>query len=233
MTNINDGANTVITSFNFESKTVRTVLVNNEIYFVASDVCKILGLTNTTEAIKAIDEVDLSTLSNTEGAPPLNIFNESGLYTLILKSRKPEAKKFKRWITSEVLPSIRKTGSYSIAPKSPPELFDLSVKAMKELEEKNNLLQKEQENQHKDILKLTHNISRLENNAKYMTIIAYANLKNIKAKDYNPSLMGRKASKICLEKNILTGSIVDSRYGAIKTYPIDILESVFANNCSY
>ncbi len=83
-----------------------------EPWFVAKDVCEILGLTNPTEAIRSIDPEDKSTLRISEGGPEVNIINESGLYTLIMRSNKPEAKQFKRWVTSEVLPSIRKHGAY-------------------------------------------------------------------------------------------------------------------------
>ena len=93
---------------------LRTVRINGEPWFVAADVCKALEIGNPTDALRRLDE-DERTLVSIEGASnglPVNAVNEPGLYVLILGSRKPEAKAFKRWITHEVLPSIRKHGAY-------------------------------------------------------------------------------------------------------------------------
>lgn len=99
---------------------IRTTTVDGEPWFVAVDVCRALELSNVTRAIERLDEDEKMTLTSSEGhsgqrggAQSMNIVNEPGLYTLVLGSRKPEAKAFKRWITHEVLPSIRKTGAYS------------------------------------------------------------------------------------------------------------------------
>ena len=93
---------------------VRSVTLEGEPWFVAADVCRALGLGNSSDVIKRLDE-DERTLVSIEGASnglPVNAVNEPGLYALILGSRKPEAKAFKRWITHEVIPEIRKTGGY-------------------------------------------------------------------------------------------------------------------------
>ena len=93
---------------------VRAVTLEGEPWFVAADVCRALGLGNSSDVIKRLDE-DERTLVSIEGASnglPVNAINEPGLYALILGSRKPEAKAFKRWITHEVIPEIRKTGGY-------------------------------------------------------------------------------------------------------------------------
>lgn len=96
---------------------VRAVTLAGEPWFVAADVCRVLGLGNSSDVIKRLDE-DERTLVSIEGASnglPVNAVNEPGLYALILGSRKPEAKAFKRWITHEVIPAIRKTGGYIAA----------------------------------------------------------------------------------------------------------------------
>lgn len=93
---------------------VRAVTLEGEPWFVAADVCRALGLGNSSMAISKLDE-DERTLISIEGASnglPVNAVNEPGLYSLVLGSRKPEAKAFKRWITHEVIPEIRKTGGY-------------------------------------------------------------------------------------------------------------------------
>ena len=94
--------------------TVRNMVIKGEPWFVAKDVCDILGLTNSRKATAGLDDEEKGvTISDTPGGQQsLTIINESGLYSLIMQSRKPEAKAFKKWVTSEVLPSIRKYGYY-------------------------------------------------------------------------------------------------------------------------
>ena len=105
---------------NEEFGSVRTMEINGEPYFVGKDVAEILGYANTSKAL--IDHVDDEDKLNNETLSSLGqrggwLINESGLYSLILSSKLPTAKKFKRWVTSEILPAIRKTGSYSIQSK--------------------------------------------------------------------------------------------------------------------
>ena len=101
--------------FNFKGQEVRTVTIDNEPYFVGKDVAGILGYTNPQKALRDhIDEEDktvneLFSVNGTKGV----LINESGLYSLVLKSKLPQAKEFKRWVTSEVLPTIRKHGMFA------------------------------------------------------------------------------------------------------------------------
>lgn len=92
---------------------VRIILQDNEPWFVAKDVCDCLEIKNTTDAIKRLDEDERARL-NLGRQGEANVVNEYGLYSLVMSSRKPEAKEFKRWVTHEVLPSIRKYGSYNM-----------------------------------------------------------------------------------------------------------------------
>lgn len=100
---------------------VRILEKDNELWFVAKDVCDCLEIKNTTDALKRLDNDERSRF-NLGRQGETNIVNEYGLYNLVLSSRKPEAKEFKRWITHDVIPQIRKTGTYSVnIPKSLPE----------------------------------------------------------------------------------------------------------------
>lgn len=104
--------NVEVVPFDFKGQEVRTVKDKyGEPWFVAKDVCKVLEIKNPTDALKRLDEDERARL-NLGRQGETNIVNEYGLYNLILGSRKPEAKQFKRWITHEVLPTIRKTGGY-------------------------------------------------------------------------------------------------------------------------
>ncbi|KAF0524329.1 phage antirepressor [Pediococcus pentosaceus] len=103
-------------NFNFEGNEVRTVLINDEPYFVGKDIADVLGYSNSRKAlIDHVDEEDKNTVTirdGNKGNPNQVVINESGMYSLVLSSKLPNAKKFKRWVTNEVLPSIRKHGAY-------------------------------------------------------------------------------------------------------------------------
>lgn len=101
---------------NQEFGKIRSVMVNNEPYFIGKDIAEVLGYSNTRKAIQDhVDEDDkgVTKCDTLGGMQELTIINESGLYSLILSSKLPNAKKFKKWVTSEVLPSIRKNGMYA------------------------------------------------------------------------------------------------------------------------
>ena len=111
------GPTSAIMAFNFSNLSVRVVVREGNPWFVAADVCAVLEIQNPTDALTRLEFDERSTLASTEGGPNRNIISESGLYSLIMTSRKPEARKFKRWITAEVIPAIRRTGSYSVQSK--------------------------------------------------------------------------------------------------------------------
>lgn len=92
---------------------IRVIERDGEPWFVAADVCRVLEISNTTDALSRLDDDEKARLNLGLPGGPTNCVNEPGLYSLVLGSRKPEAKAFKRWITHEVIPSIRKTGSYT------------------------------------------------------------------------------------------------------------------------
>ena len=101
--------------FQFEAQQVRTMLIDDQPWFVAADVCLALAVRNSRDALSRLDddEKGVATTDTLGGSQAVGIVNESGLYSLVLTSRKAEAKRFKKWITAEVLPAIRKHGSYT------------------------------------------------------------------------------------------------------------------------
>lgn len=106
-----------ITSYVFDGSNVRTLVIDGQPYFVGKDVAEILGYANTRDALsKHVDSEDKNTVAIHDGIkrgnPNQTVINESGLYSLILGSKLPQAKEFKHWVTHEVLPSIRKHGAY-------------------------------------------------------------------------------------------------------------------------
>ncbi|WP_199425792.1 BRO family protein [Thermaerobacillus caldiproteolyticus] len=100
--------------FTYGGTQVRTVVKDGEVWFVAKDVCDVLEINNSRQAVARLDDDEKADVIINDGSQSRHVsaVNESGLYSLILTSRKPEAKQFKRWVTHEVLPTIRKTGGY-------------------------------------------------------------------------------------------------------------------------
>lgn len=157
---------------NQEFGEVRTVTINDEPYFVGKDVAEILGYANTKDALASHVDIDDKTIiqrseNATLGIPNrgLTVINESGLYSLILSSKVPIAKKFKRWVTSEVLPSIRKHGMYAIDDLiADPDLGIAALNALKAEREKNKKLKQ-------SVAVQTQQISELTPKASYYDVV--------------------------------------------------------------
>lgn len=132
--------------FNFEDHEVRTLLLNDEPYFVGKDVAEILGYSNSSKAVMVhVDEEDKESLMMEAHSQNGNlvktqttVINESGVYALIFGSKLPSAKKFKHWVTSEVLPQIRKTGNYKM-----PGTYAEALRELADQTEKNEALRLE------------------------------------------------------------------------------------------
>ncbi len=128
-----------------QTRAVRVAMLNGDPWFVAADVCSVLEIENQSQAVSRldVDEIDNIITNDAIGRQrSTTVISESGLYSLVLTSRKPEAKAFKKWITAEVLPAIRKTGSYSIAPALPDDPLSLALHAS--LETRKDLARLEQ-----------------------------------------------------------------------------------------
>jgi prophage antirepressor-like protein len=111
--------NTELQLFTYSNHEVRTVMIDGEPWVVAKDVCDVLEIQDVSNAVKSLDDDEVNTHSmRVDGGRPMLVVSESGVYSLVLRSRKPEAKAFKRFITHEVLPSLRKTGQYAITDKA-------------------------------------------------------------------------------------------------------------------
>lgn len=140
-----------ITIFNNpEFGDVRTIMIDGEPWFVSGDVSKALGYTRTPNMIKLVDDEDKQNISSSileqqayKQTYTIGIINESGLYAAIFGSKLESAKKFKKWVTSDVLPQLRKTGSYGTPklPQTPMELLELHYEAIKQVDRKVNSLE--------------------------------------------------------------------------------------------
>lgn len=124
--------------FDFNGNDVRVIIdENGEPWWVATDVAKILEYRDSSNLVRRLDDDEKGTRSASTlgGEQDLTVINESGLYSSILGSKKPEAKAFKKWVTSEVLPAIRKTGSYGTVPRSFAEALELAAKQQRAIED--------------------------------------------------------------------------------------------------
>lgn len=127
---------------NSEFGEIRTAVVNDEPMFCLIDICKALEIKNATDVAKRLDGDELTRLNLGSRAGETNFITESGLYAVILRSDKPNAKKFRKWVTSEILPSIRKTGSYGM-PKTTGGQIQLLAQGYTELEQAVNSIKED------------------------------------------------------------------------------------------
>lgn len=141
---------------------VRTTVIDGEPWFVAADVCRALELSNSRMAISRLDddEKGVSSTDTLGGKQEMQIVNEPGLYSLVLGSRKPEAKAFKRWITHEVIPAIRKTGSYQ-KPLSQLEILQGSINQLVEQNKRLSRVEMKQEEQDRQMSHINTSIEVL------------------------------------------------------------------------
>ena len=169
---------------NNELGEVRALNIGGEPWFVAKDVCDILEIRNTTDAIKRLD-VDEVTRFNLGGlSGKTNIVNEYGLYSLILGSRKPEAKQFKRWITHDVLPSIRKHGMYAKDELlADPDLMISIIQELKAEREAKKKLQIENVQQKQIISEMNPKVSYYDNILQNKDLVSITKI----SKDYGMS----------------------------------------------
>lgn len=133
--------------FNYNNNQVRTVMKDGEPWFVLKDVCEVLSIGNAADVYARLDadEKGIGQIDTLGGAQKMSIINEPGLYNVILRSDKPQAKPFRKWVTAEVLPSIRKHGAYMTADTiqraiSDPDFLISLATTLKEEKEKNKVL---------------------------------------------------------------------------------------------
>ena len=218
--------------FNFHGQEVRTVIVDNEPWFVANDVANVLGYSNQRDALsKHVDGEDKITLTSQnatlENIPNrgLSAINESGLYSLILSSKLPQAKDFKRWVTSEVLPTIRKHGMYAVD-----DLLDnpdMAIAAFQRLKEERQLRLQAQE----EVAQKNQIIQELQPKATYYDLILQSESLvaiSMIAKDYGMS--PQKLNNLLHELKVqfkqgstwlLYQKYADKGYTQSKTHTID------------
>ena len=218
---------------------VRVIERDGDPWFIAMDVCRALDIANTSDALMRLDDDEKMTIDLTDshsrqrgGAQSLKIINEPGLYALALSSRKPEAKAFKHWITHDVIPAIRKTGSY--APTlSPAELLEAQANLLLEQDKRMKALESNFVDMKDDIVDMNDRVEQLESAVvnhpeDYVSVAGYARMKNIPLSLSVAQHLGRKAKKLSKARGVEIHQTGDERFGTVGIYRIDILDDVFA-----
>lgn len=113
--------------FHYADRDVRTVSVDGELWFVLADICGVLGVTNVGNVAARLDEADIRQTDISSGGQrrAVTIVSESGMYEVVIRSDKPEARRFRWWVTHEVIPAIRRTGTYAV--ETPEQLMARAV----------------------------------------------------------------------------------------------------------
>ncbi len=216
---------------------VRTTLVDNQPYFCLADVCRILDIKNVGNCKARLNQKGIAiTDALTNGGMQAMIFiNEPNLYRCIFQSRKPEAEKFQNWVTSEVLPQIRKTGAYKLSPKSYVE----ALRALADEVEQKELMQKQRD----EAIRTKAWIS----DKKTATAMATASVKSKEADKLKIKLdlemsyatvkkveiaTGRKydwrnLKKYCQSAGLCWNKAFDANYGSINSYPAEAWKNVY------
>lgn len=225
--------NSQLRNFRFGDIDIYAFDSDGEPYFIAADVCKAIGYVNTSKAVRDYVENEdrgYATIENgtvigglTPGYTPGSslVVNESGLYDLVTSSKKAEAKVFKRWVTHEVLPSIRKTGSYSLQNLTPAEAFLQIAQQMVKTERAIAELHETQAEQAQHIEAIVERID----NSEYFTIRHWCKSQGIRATPAVMQMWGRTASAISRGRGVEIGSITEGNY-PVNTYHKSVLSEV-------
>lgn len=209
--------------FEFEGRRVRTVDGNDgEPWFVARDVAEVLCLdTAAVGRTVEADERGLHAVQTPSGIQQMVVVNEAGLYAMVFKSRKPEARRFKRWVVHEVLPTIRKTGAYvtDAAAASDPIL----AQAQMLIEVRLKQIAQEQR-----LAALEQRIDTLPAPTTHLSVLAFANLNSIRLDNRLASVLGKHCAALTRLNGGIIGAVPDDHYGTVGNYPLPVLRQVFA-----
>lgn len=215
-----------IIPYQFEDKPIRAALdENGEPLFVANDVCKILGIADPKQAIERLDDDERRgyDIPTGGGIQFMSCITEAGLYRLLFTSRKPEAERIKRWIAHDVLPSIRKTGSYAIA-LTPAQQILMIAQHMVDLEQQAKQTQLVLEVQNNRLDKVEARQDVVDH---FYTVIAWANLAKRHPNKSDCQKIGRWASKYSKSHNYNIGQVKHELHGHINSYHEDVLKLAF------
>ena len=216
--------------FNFDGNNIKAHIDDQgNPWFVAKEICDVLDISNSRDALTRLDEDEKGVATNDTlgGQQVFGTINESGLYSLILTSRKPEAKRFKKWVTTEVLPSIRKTGGYSVKTKTALELAREQVLLLEALENTQKQLahaietKAEIGSRREATSMATASVAVRERNKVLEELGRAQSMATIRAvnKATGEHFQFKPLKDYCKAKELDIGYAVDPLYGEVRSYP--------------
>lgn len=218
---VSDG--TALQPFDFKGNQVRVIALDGEPWFVAADVCRVLSIGNVSDALTRLDGDDIgeTEVIDTIGRKVFaKTVNEPGLYELVIRSNKTEAKVFRRWITSEVLPSIRKTGAFL------PVTLDPSLQRIVDLTIEMQHTRDEQRRQAQEIAKLASEaadhdarIGAIEGHHDWYAGLGYARLHGLPTSETWLRRLGTTAGQIGRANGLVAQKVPHARYGDQNSWP--------------
>lgn len=231
--------------FNYNNLGSVRVQIDNQgnPWFCLSDICSILNLTTPSRVAERLFSEGMSlthTLTN-GGTQQLLFINEANLYKLIMSSRKPEAEAFQKWVCYEVIPSIRKTGSYNV---NEPKLSftDFMIKLAGQVDQnvadiKNLFTTTDRNTQAINVntqcINILNEKVEIMSNDSYLTINAFATFKNVPLTLELAQRLGQIATRTCNERGIFVAPVKHPVWGSVNMYPLAILDEVFSNNVAF
>lgn len=206
--------------FNFEGHTFRAMTDNDgNPWFAGTDACEMLEIGNTPMAISRLpdDEKVTINITDSEGKPrKLWMINESGLYRLIFTSRKPDAETFRKYVFSEVLPAIRKTGQYTPQQMTPLQQLRAFVDTLETQQAK--LSEHDQ--------RLFQLEARVQGEPDMHSVIGYCKLHRINVDLREAQVIGQRAKKLSIDRGLPVGKVSDPRFGEVNTYKDAVLDEL-------
>lgn len=209
--------------FDFGGRPVRTAGTPDAPLFCAADVCAVLGLENVSQACTRVKDSQKTTLTSNEsgGIPRTYVYvTEPGLYRLIGSSRKPEAEAFQDWVAEDVLPAIRKTGSYTVAPKDPIAALQLAQTAALEY------LARQAQATEARVAQLE---AHQQPDPEFYTVLAWCRILGRSVLLPEAASLGRECACVSREHGYRIGEALDARFGTVKQYHVDVLRAVIGD----
>jgi prophage antirepressor-like protein len=206
--------------FEYDEYEVRTIMRGDVPWLVANDVCAVLEIADPRSAVQRLHPEDVAqahVLDARGVSQQTNIVNESGFYDLVFRSDKPKAREFSRWVTSVVLPSLRRGDIYSSS-----EILLAHVQHLVHLEH-------QVRQQRQVVAEHGARLDSLEGNTGWKTALGFAKLRGARDTDTETlNLLGRAAGRLCRMRNIEPRRTPDQRFGTVGLYPEDILGEAWA-----
>jgi len=210
-----------LTPYNFGNTPVRIVMRDGEPWMVVNDICAALDIINTRNVVSRLDEDDVrqaDVIDSMGRTQRTTIVNESGMYEIVLRSDKPGARTFRKWITSEVLPSIRKTGAYISAPKDDLDMMEDNIRALRAQRARIAAVEVRQ-----DVM--DSHLAGVLGQYDEFTTLAYAKLNGLPTDRASCQRHGQRASRRMRDRGQMPRKRQDASFGLVNIYPADVLEA--------